>query len=182
MDKFRCTSGGEGHSEADQRIPLAPEVAKVITDYLQLRTDKPAGNSPLFVSTGDRNGGKRIRTTIIGTMLKRAMQAAGFDSERLTAHSLRHTAGTAAMEVTGDNIFQVQTYMRHTDPKTTELYTHRKREGIQAAVARKIYDLYHRDMDIISSRQKLDQLLNRLAPSQIEQLVGIAEEMAGQSS
>ncbi len=173
---------GKGHSEADQRIPLAPEVARAITDYLRLRTDNPTGSSPLFVSTGNRSGGKRIRTTTISTMLKRAMQAAGFDSERLTAHSLRHTAGTAAMEVTGDNIFQVQTYMRHTDPKTTELYTHRKMEGVQAEVARKIYDFYHKDTDSVSPRQKLEQLLDRLTPSQIERLIGIAEEMAGQSS
>jgi len=173
---------GKGHSEADQRIPLAPEVARAITDYLQLRMDSPVGNSPLFVSTGNRSGGKRIRTTTISTMLKRAMQAAGFDSERLTAHSLRHTAGTAAMEVTGDNIFQVQTYMRHMDPKTTEIYTHREREEVQAEVARKIYNLYHGGANCISPRQKLEQLLNRLSTSQIERLVNIAEEMAEQPS
>ncbi len=172
---------GKGHSDADQRIPLAPEVAQASTDYMRLRTDNPTGSSPLFVSTGNRSGGKRIRTTTISTMLKRAMQAAGFDSERLTAHSLRHTAGTAAMEVTGDNIFQVQTYMRHTDPKTTELYTHREKEEVQAELASKIYNLYHGGKNWISPRRKLEQLLNRLTPSQIEQLISVAEEMAEKS-
>ncbi len=50
------------------------------------------------------------------------MQAAGFDSERLTAHSLRHTAGQNVMELTGNNIYDTQMYMRHSSPKTTEIY------------------------------------------------------------
>ena len=93
---------GKGHTEPDQKKPLAPEVAEAINDYLRSRTDRHTGASPLFVSTGNRSGGKRIATTTISTMLKRAMQAAGYDSERITAHSLRHTAGTAVQEITGD--------------------------------------------------------------------------------
>lgn len=134
---------GKGRSEADQKKPLAPEVADSIKDYLQSRTDHHTKDSPLFVSTGNRSGGKRIAPTTISTMLKRAMQEAGFDSERLTAHSLRHSAGTAAMEATGDNIYLVQQYLRHADPKTTERYTHRKQDEAQASIAQQVYKLYH---------------------------------------
>ena len=45
---------GKGHTEPDQRKPIAPEVAAAIRDYLQSRTDKPTTASPLFVSTGNR--------------------------------------------------------------------------------------------------------------------------------
>lgn len=134
---------GKGHSEADQKKPIASEVAQALQDYLSSRADFPTRDSPLFVSTGNRSGGKRIAPTTISTMLKRALQAAGFDSVRLTAHSLRHSAGTAAMEATDDNIYLTQTYLRHSDPRITEKYTHRQQDQMQAVIAQRIYDLYH---------------------------------------
>lgn len=133
---------GKGHSEADQRKPLAPAVYDAIRDYLNSRSDRVTGSSPLFVSTGNRSGGKRIASTTISTMLKRAMQAAGYDSERLTAHSLRHTAGTAAMELT-NNIYLTQRYMRHANPATTEIYLHNSTDKQEQAVAVQLYDYYH---------------------------------------
>ena len=34
---------GKGHTEPDQKIPIAPEVAAAVRDYLQSRTDHPTG-------------------------------------------------------------------------------------------------------------------------------------------
>ena len=109
--------------------------------------------------------------------MKKAMQEAGFDSEKLTAHSLRHSAGTAAMEATGDNIYLAQEYLRHSDPKTTERYTHRKKDAAQAAIAKQIYDLYHGISDN-DPRQQLEQAIDKLSRQQLEQLKGIAAAMA----
>ena len=133
---------GKGHSEPDQKKPLAPEVARAVKDYLSSRTDRPTGASPLFVSTGNRSGGQRIAPTTISKMLKAAMKEAGFDSERLTAHSLRHTAGTAVMEMTG-NLYTTQRYMRHSNPATTEIYLHNETDQQEAQTAAQLYDLYH---------------------------------------
>lgn len=168
---------GKGRSEADQKKPIAPEVAESIKNYLKSRTDHYTSNSPLFVSTGNRSGGNRIAPTTISTMLKKAMQEAGFDSEKLTAHSLRHSAGTAAMEATGDNIYLAQEYLRHSDPKTTERYTHRKKDAAQAAIAKQIYDLYHGNQNN-DPRQQLEQIINRLSRQQLAQLKGIVTAMA----
>ena len=165
---------GKGHTEPDQRKPLAPEVAAAVKEYLKSRTDKPTGNSPLFVSTGNRSGGKRIAPTTISTMLKRAMQEAGFNSDRLTAHSLRHTAGTAVQEVTGD-IYKTQKYMRHSNPATTEIYLHNDTEKAEAGIAQQLYNHYHGSG---SGRGTLEELLNKLSPQQLEQLTGIAAAMA----
>lgn len=167
---------GKGHTEADQRKPLAPEVAAAVKDYLQARTDRPTGNSPLFVSTGNRSGGKRIAPTTISTMLKKAMQEAGFDSERLTAHSLRHTAGTAVQELTG-NLYTTQQYMRHSNPATTEIYLHNDTEKAEAGIAQQLYNLYHGTAET-DNRAKLETILARLNPAQLEQLTGIAAAMA----
>ena len=169
---------GKGHTEPDQRKPLAPEVAAAIKDYLQSRTDRPTSAAPLFVSTGNRSGGKRIATTTISTMLKRAMQEAGFDSERLTAHSLRHSAAQAALQASGDNIYTAQKYLRHSSPATTEIYLHEdeRTEKAEANIAQDIYNLYH-GTSSTDSRGKLEQLISRLTPQQLEQLAGIAAAM-----
>lgn len=166
---------GKGHTEPDQRKPLAPEVAAAVKEYLKSRTDKPTGNSPLFVSTGNRSGGKRIAPTTISTMLKRAMQEAGFDSERITAHSLRHTAGTNVQEITGD-IYKTQKYMRQSNPATTEIYLHNDTEKAEAGIAQQLYNHYHGSG--ADNRAKLEQLINRMTPQQLEQLTGIAAAMA----
>ena len=166
---------GKGHTEPDQRKPLAPEVAAAVKEYLKSRTDKPTGNSPLFVSTGNRSRGKRIAPTTISTMLKRAMQEAGFDSERITAHSLRHTAGTNVQEITG-NLYATQLYMRHSNPATTEIYLHTETEQAEAGIAQQLYNLYHGTG--ANNRAKLEQLINRMTPQQLEQLTGIAAAMA----
>lgn len=135
----------KGKTEADQEKPLPPEVKAAIDDYLQSRTDHYTGASPLFVSTGNRGGGKRLSTTTISTMLKRAMQEAGFDSERLTAHSLRHSAAMAALEVSGNNIYETQQYLGHASPNTTMHYLHQTEEAEQKQInmANSIYNLFH---------------------------------------
>lgn len=167
---------GKGHTEPDQRKPLAPEVTAAIREYLNSRTDKPTGASPLFVSTGNRSGGKRIAATTISTMLKKAMQEAGFDSERITAHSLRHTAGTAVQELTGD-IYKTQKYMRHANPATTEIYLHNETEKAEAGIAQQLYNLFHGTTSAADPRAQLEEIITRLNPQQLEQLSGIAAAM-----
>ena len=168
---------GKGHTEADTKKTLAPEVKAAIDDYLASRTDAKTGNSPLFVSTGNRSGGKRIAATTISTMLKRAMQQAGFDSERITAHSLRHTAGTNVQELTG-NLYLTQQYMRHANPATTEIYLHNDTEKQETDIAQRLYNLYHGKSDAEDTKQKLENIIATLSPAQLEQLTGVAAAMA----
>jgi len=135
---------GKGHSEADEKKPLAPEVAAAIKEYLKIRAGgySLAGSLPLFAATGNRNAGGRIEPRTIGSMIKAALRAAGMDSHRLTAHSLRHTAGTALFQLTG-NLYAVQKYMRHASPATTEIYLHADTEQQEADFAARLYAAYH---------------------------------------
>lgn len=168
---------GKGHTEPDAKKPLAPEVKEAIDEYLKSRTDNPTGTSPLFVATGNRSGGKRLATTTISTMLKRAMQEAGFNSERLTAHSLRHTAGTNVQELTG-NIYLTQRYMRHSNPATTEIYLHVDTERQEAEIATQLYNLYHGIAGTQSdSMNQLQTAIQRMNKKQLEQLTTIAISM-----
>ena len=165
---------GKGHTEADTKKALAPEVAAAIKDYLKSRTDRPTGASPLFVATGNRSKGKRIAATTISTMLKGAMKEAGFNSERLTAHSLRHTAGTNAMQLTGD-LYTTQQYMRHSSPATTEIYLHIDTEQKEAEIAQRLYNHYHGIDNATDSREQLQETIQKMSKEQLEQLAAIAK-------
>ena len=165
---------GKGHTEADTKKALAPEVAAAIKDYLKSRTDYPTGTSPLFVATGNRSRGKRLATTTISTMLKEAMKEAGFNSERLTAHSLRHTAGTNAMQLTGD-LYTTQQYMRHSSPATTEIYLHIDTEQKEAEIAQRLYNHYHGIDNATDSREQLQAAMQKMSQQQLEQLAAIAK-------
>ena len=165
---------GKGHSEADDRKPLAPAVADAVRDYLDSRHDNYSGLSPLFVATGNRSGGKRLATTTISTMLKKAMQQAGYDDPRITAHSLRHAAGSAAMEVTGDNLYKTQQYLRHKNPRTTEVYLHQNVEKSDADIADRLYDYYHGGSQ---QTESLTDILKTLTPEQLAVLTAAAKAM-----
>ena len=168
---------GKGHAEPDAKKPLAPEVYAAIKEYLAARSDKPTGNSPLFVSTGNRSGGKRIAPTTISTMIKQAMKAAGYDSERLTAHSLRHTTGQNVMQITGDNIYQTQQYMRHSSPKTTEIYLDNETTETDNRIAQQLYNHYHGKDTSSSAADTLQTAMQKMNPAQLEQLASIAAAM-----
>ena len=183
VEDVQCRAGnayiyitGKGHTEADQKKPIAPEVYEAIRDYLNSRTDRPTANSPLFVSTGNRSGGKRILARTISGMLKQAMKGAGYDSERLTAHSLRHTAGTAVMTLSGD-LYTTQKYMRHCNPATTEIYLHVDTEKKESQIAKQVFDYYHGQQSS-NSRNRLETLLNSFSPDQIDRLTAMAASIA----
>lgn len=168
---------GKGHAEADTRKAIAPEVYDAIKAYLNIRTDRPAGNAPLFISTGNRGGGKRMPATTISKLIKQALKGAGLDSPRLTAHSLRHTAGRAVMEMTGDNIYKTQQYMRHTSPATTEIYLDNSTAKQDAAIAAQLYQHFHSDAQAAAADQ-LQAAINKLNPAKLEKLAAIVQAMA----
>lgn len=167
---------GKGHAEPDTKKPLAPEVYAALREYIAARSDTHTAGSPLFVATGNRSGGQRLAATTISGMLKRAMQLAGFDSERLTAHSLRHTAGQNVMQITGKNIYETQQYMRHANPATTEIYLDNASAQQDGDIARRLYAHYH-GQQTGGPADRLAAAARRLTPAQLEQLAAIADAM-----
>lgn len=113
---------GKGHDEKDDYKKIVPEVWQAISDYLKTRPG--AGKKdPLFASTSNRSKGKRIAEPTFSTMIKEIFRRAGFDSNRLTAHSLRHTSVTMLLK-SGASLQEAQAHARHADPKTTTIYAH----------------------------------------------------------
>lgn len=160
---------GKGHDDKDAPVLVIPEVKEAINDYLQARREKVTPKSPLFASTSNRSRGKRIATTTISTMLKTMLVNAGYDSDRLTAHSLRHTSGTGAYMATG-NIYLAQKHQRHADPATTEIYIHAE-ERDQRTTEQQVYNYYFKgDIDATKQQEALD-LLSNLAPDKLDKVI-----------
>lgn len=113
---------GKGRDSKDDFVLLTPEAERPIHQWLQVRGDTPGG-APLFCSLSDRNKGQALTTRSISRIVKKSFKSVGLDSERLTAHSLRHTAITMALRG-GASLQQAQAMARHSDPRTTMIYAH----------------------------------------------------------
>jgi integrase/recombinase XerD len=111
---------GKGRASKDEFVLLTPQTLISLHDYLQERVIK-SEKDPLFISLSDRNYGKKLTIFSLSRIIKRRLRAAGLDSKRITAHSLRHTFGVLSMQA-GASLYEVQLAMRHTAPTTTQLY------------------------------------------------------------
>lgn len=131
---------GKGRDEKDEYTKLIPEVAAAIEDYLQIRPPYKK-QDPLFVGTGNRARGARLSEPSISRIIKTVFKAAGYDCDKLTAHSLRHTSNTLLFK-SGADLYTVQKHARHSDPKTTEIYIHsldREKDRSEQAIYNQIF-------------------------------------------
>lgn len=156
---------GKGKDDKDAPVELIPEVQEAIKVYIESRTDKPTPKSPLFTSTSNRSKGGRIATTTISTMLKSMLVNAGYDSDRLTAHSLRHTSGTGAYKATG-NLLLAQKHQRHADPSTTEIYIHAE-ERAERHTEQQVYNYFFRGDADHDKQQEAINLIASLNPEKL---------------
>lgn len=191
---------GKGHDDKDAPVLLIAEVCQAVNDYLQSRSMRATAKSPLFVSTSnnakpgtvkefkkdacghfllDDKGKKipekynsgRIAPTTISTMLKDMLKAAGYDSDRLTAHSLRHTSGTGAHKA-GLDLYSVQHLMRHCDPATSEIYIHDDNHTEAEQKGRQgIYDYYFHNAEITPVLPELERELMQLSEDEQRQIL-----------
>ena len=110
---------GKGRLEKNEYVKLSPHAHKALLAYL---ADKKENTGALFTSTSNNSTGKRLTTTSISAIVKAAMRAAGYDSKRLTAHSLRHTAATLNL-MAGGTLQETQQLLRHQNINTTMIYS-----------------------------------------------------------
>lgn len=131
---------GKGKLEKAEFKKIAEPVEDAIRDYLNARGNLE-DTQPLFISTANRNSGDRLTTKSISRIVKSRLIAAGLDSPRWTAHSLRHTAATLSL-LNGTPIEEVQQMLDHTNINTTMIYSHhidKARRQAELAVAAAIF-------------------------------------------
>ena len=113
---------GKGHDEKDASKKLTPEVFSAIDEYLTARGCKEK-SAPLFAGIGNRCRGERLAEPAISRIIKDRFKAAGYDTHRLSAHSLRHSSVTFLLEA-GGTIQEAQIHARHANIDTTTIYAH----------------------------------------------------------
>lgn len=126
---------GKGRDAKDEYVKITDSVMETLKDYLSARMaidGKLRDDDPLFTSVSRRNYGRRISARSVSRICKQSLRSAGYDNERLTAHSLRHTAVTTAL-IAGADLRDVQKMARHKSPITTERYAHDLRRLENAA-------------------------------------------------
>ena len=131
---------GKGRNDKTEFVKLTAKVEEAIRAYLKARGEVEM-QAPLFSSVSRRNKGARLTTRTIRGLCKNAMKQAGFNSERLTAHSLRHTAVTLAL-LAGQDLAEVQHFARHHNISTTQIYAHnidRMKSQCEMAISNAIF-------------------------------------------
>jgi len=112
-------------------IPLNEKAREAITDLLDFNEEKgysQDSNDPLFVSKQR----KRLSSRQVENVIKQLKKDSDIDVD-MTPHTLRHSFATRVYNKTG-NLRIVQTLLGHSSIKTTEIYTHVRREDLQKAV------------------------------------------------
>ncbi len=110
-------------------VPLTPQLAQIMDRYLTALRE--AGfdamvDSPLLVNLSNFGRGERLSRRGIRQVVDKYLQATNLkylEGRTLSAHSLRHTAGTLALR-NGATLRQVQDLLGHADPRTTAIYAH----------------------------------------------------------
>lgn len=131
---------GKGHEEKADYVKLAEPVEEAVRAYLKARgeTDPKA---PLFSSIANRNSGERMTTRSVSRVAKDKLIAVGLESDRLTGHSLRHTAATLNL-LNGGTVEETQQLLGHANINTTLIYSHaleRAKNNSEERIAKAIF-------------------------------------------
>jgi site-specific recombinase XerD len=100
-----------------RRTPLPPTVAQAI-DAMLAERDRPE-HGPLFLTAT----GRSLYELYVYRLLRRLARQAGLtQADRLSPHSLRHTAITELLDASGGDLRRAQDFAGHADPRTTRRY------------------------------------------------------------
>ena len=115
---------------ASRIVPLTENLTAQLDEYLQMRRKvlrrKIKPESYIFVSLSNNSKNRQLSRRSIRAIIDRYLVECNLkhtDGRTLSAHSLRHTAGTLALR-TGSDLRQVQDLLGHADPRTTSIYAH----------------------------------------------------------
>lgn len=113
---------GKRKDDKSEFVKLCPAADRAIRAYLKVR-NPGSDTEPLFKATSNRSKTGRMRTESISRIFKTRCRAIGIDSERISAHSCRHTMSTQAL-LNGADIKEVQQVLDHQNIQTTQIYDH----------------------------------------------------------
>ncbi|HTI87287.1 MAG TPA: tyrosine recombinase XerC [Alphaproteobacteria bacterium] len=121
---------GKGNKE--RVVPILPQVAKTIADYVSTVPFAIAADGPLFVGVR----GERLAPAVAQRALRDLRRRLNLP-ETTTPHALRHSFATHLM-AGGTDLRTIQELLGHASLSTTQRYT-----KVDAARLKKIYDAAH---------------------------------------
>lgn len=115
---------GKGHLGKDTYKTIERELWEALEDYLTTRGTRDP-KAPLFaaIKSNAKAGGGRLTEPSISRIIKTVLRGAGFDSRRVTAHSLRHTSVTLDRKA-GASLEEAKRHARHSSVTITQHYDH----------------------------------------------------------
>ncbi len=170
---------GKGYQEKNTKKAIPKQVYYVIQDYLKAKKGyKPS--DALFTSTSHRTLGasdKRLTKETLSQIVKNRFRASGFNSSKLTLHSLRHLTADATLKATDNNIYKTQHYLRHQQPITTEVYL-TEQEDIDINLANDVYNTIFNASEIDKTKELRDTI-GTLDVSEIDKVLNYIKGLKG---
>jgi site-specific recombinase XerD len=116
-----------GKGAKQRMVPLMPQAAEAIRNYLAIRPD--VDQPYLFLSPQ----GRRLANDFLNRTLRRILARAGL-AKRITPHMLRHTFATHLVR-NGVDVRTIQELLGHADLETTANYLHSDTRAKETAVS-----------------------------------------------
>jgi len=116
----KLTILGKGRGTQTEIISLSRSTSQALLDWTQAFKHKKK-KAPLFVALDFKHKGHRLTGDGIYKLVNRYGRNAGI-RKRLSPHRIRHSAITAALDVTDGNVRKVQKLSRHRDINTLMIY------------------------------------------------------------
>ena len=128
-----CKMNVIGKGNKERTIYLNKACMNAINDYIKVRPkDSIKFNSRDALFLSERR--ERISNRTVQYVVKRELEKAGLDTNKYSAHKLRHTAATLMYKYGNVDIRALQELLGHESISTTEIYTHVDNEQVRNAV------------------------------------------------
>ena len=154
---------GKGKDTKNQYIKIPSEVQFFIDDYLETRPNKKRSEA-LFTTTGNKAPNKRFDVTSLSRLLKSIFKRAGFDSRKLTPHSLRHSSNMILYKIT-DDMEKVREHSRHSNISTTQIYINhfdRSKNDFEQQIFNELFKVKTK-----TERKDMIEIINRMSEEDI---------------
>lgn len=124
----------KGKGNKERIVPVSVKARQAVQEYLKIRKlfiPKSVGSSKWLFPSRSKQG--YMTRQNFALMLKQAAVMAGFDSNRVSPHTLRHSFATHFLANDAD-LRLIQQLLGHSDITTTEIYTHLKPDKMKQLV------------------------------------------------
>lgn len=168
---------GKGHLEKDAYKKIEKELWEALEAYLNARGTHTK-EAPLIAAAGSnaKPGGGRLTEPSISRIIKGVLKRAGYDSRRITAHSLRHTSVTLDRKA-GASLEEASKHARHSNVVITGRYDHAM-EKADAKDERRIMDYLFKGDTMEDPEDKAAELMARIPASKREKALELLEALA----